>query len=207
MHKEAQNIEKSVERGRTYNNSTRQNPHCPREARMEGGHKGCVFVCVNDKVLLLHTHVSAFLFFAITVTFPKEGDQGPNNIPADVVFVIKYKNHPRFTRKGNDLHHTADVKLADALCGCGISLLTLDGRDITIPVNDVITPSYTKRVEREGMPHSKNTKEKGDLILHFNLIFPRNLSQKQKQLVRAGLNNDNNNNNDNILYIVVNNCI
>eukprot|EP00056_Hartaetosiga_gracilis_P011178 m.167645 g.167645 ORF g.167645 m.167645 type:complete len:332 (-) comp13464_c2_seq17:2086-3081(-) len=159
----------------------------------------------RDKILTVH--VKPGWKEGTKVTFPKEGDQGPNNIPADVVFVIKYKNHPRFTRKGNDLHHTADVKLADALCGCGISLLTLDGRDITIPVNDVITPSYTKRVEREGMPHSKNTKEKGDLILHFNLIFPRNLSQKQKQLVRAGLNNDNNNNNDNILYIVVNNCI
>eukprot|EP00055_Hartaetosiga_balthica_P011924 m.55952 g.55952 ORF g.55952 m.55952 type:complete len:321 (+) comp7780_c0_seq2:140-1102(+) len=121
------------------------------------------------------------------VTFPKEGDQGPNNIPADVVFVIKYKSHPRFSRKGNDLHHTAEVQLADALCGCGISLLTLDGRDITIPVNDVITPTYTKRVEREGMPHSKNKKEKGDMIIHFNVVFPRNLSQKQKQLVRAGL--------------------
>ena len=33
------------------------------------------------------------------VTFPKEGDQGPNNIPADVVFVIKYKEHPRFVRE------------------------------------------------------------------------------------------------------------
>lgn len=59
------------------------------------------------------------------VTFPKEGDQGPNNIPADVVFVIRYKDHPRFKRKGNDLIHVTRVKLADALCGCSISLLTL----------------------------------------------------------------------------------
>ena len=33
------------------------------------------------------------------ITFPKEGDQGPNNIPADVVFVLEYLEHPRFVRK------------------------------------------------------------------------------------------------------------
>lgn len=65
------------------------------------------------------------------VTFPKEGDQGPNNIPADVVFVIKYKEHPRFQRQGNNLIHTAQVSLADALCGCFVELMTLG--EATLP--------------------------------------------------------------------------
>lgn len=29
------------------------------------------------------------------VTFPQEGDQGPNKIPADIVFILKDKSHPR----------------------------------------------------------------------------------------------------------------
>ena len=121
------------------------------------------------------------------VTFPKEGDQGPNNIPADVVFVIKYKDHPRFVRKGNDLIHTTRVKLADALCGCSISLLTLDGRQLSIPVNDVITPSYEKRVPNEGMPHTRDPSKRGDLIIKFEIIFPSSLSDEHKRLIRAGL--------------------
>ncbi|EGD76835.1 hypothetical protein PTSG_08182 [Salpingoeca rosetta] len=121
------------------------------------------------------------------VTFPKEGDQGPNNIPADVVFVIKYRDHPRFRRKGNDLIHTTRVKLSDALCGCGISLLTLDGRQLNIPVNDVITPAYMKRVPGEGMPHSKDPATRGDLIIKFDILFPANLTDDSKRLIRAAL--------------------
>lgn len=34
------------------------------------------------------------------ITFPKEGDQDTNNIPADVVFVIKDKPHKHFKREG-----------------------------------------------------------------------------------------------------------
>ncbi|NWW85710.1 DNJB1 protein, partial [Rhynochetos jubatus] len=37
------------------------------------------------------------------ITFPKEGDQTPNNIPADVVFVLKDKPHGVFRREGSDI--------------------------------------------------------------------------------------------------------
>ena len=47
------------------------------------------------------------------VTFPKEGDQSPNKIPADIVFVIKDKPHPLFTRNGNDLHYKAKITLKE----------------------------------------------------------------------------------------------
>ena len=47
------------------------------------------------------------------ITFPKEGDQKPNNIPADIVFVIKDKPHNTFTRDGSDLRYKANVSLRD----------------------------------------------------------------------------------------------
>ena len=45
------------------------------------------------------------------VTFPREGDQGPDHIPADIVFVIKDKPHTTFTRNGSDLKYTAKISL------------------------------------------------------------------------------------------------
>ena len=74
------------------------------------------------------------------ITFPKDGDQGPNIIPADVVFVVKYQPHPIFTREGDNLVHVAKISLCDALVGCIIELPTLDGRRINIPVNDTVCP-------------------------------------------------------------------
>lgn len=47
------------------------------------------------------------------VTFPKEGDQTPNNIPADVVFVIKDKAHPLFKRDGSDIKYKARIGLRE----------------------------------------------------------------------------------------------
>ncbi len=47
------------------------------------------------------------------VTFPKEGDQTPNNVPADIVFVIKDKPHSTFKRDGSDLRYKARIGLRE----------------------------------------------------------------------------------------------
>jgi len=47
------------------------------------------------------------------ITFPKEGDQTPRNIPADVVFVVKDKAHRVFKREGSDIVYTAKISLRD----------------------------------------------------------------------------------------------
>ena len=45
------------------------------------------------------------------ITFPKEGDQSPYSEPADVVFIVKEKPHPIFTRDGADLRFKAVIGL------------------------------------------------------------------------------------------------
>lgn len=47
------------------------------------------------------------------ITFPKEGDETPTNIPADVVFVLKDKPHPVFRREGSDIIYTGKISLRD----------------------------------------------------------------------------------------------
>ena len=47
------------------------------------------------------------------ITFPKEGDQSPNKIPADIVFVVKDKPHQTFTRSGSDLKYKATLGLKE----------------------------------------------------------------------------------------------
>lgn len=47
------------------------------------------------------------------VTFQKEGDQSPNRIPADIVFIIKDKPDSRFKREGVDVKHTARITLRE----------------------------------------------------------------------------------------------
>ncbi|KAK7478916.1 hypothetical protein BaRGS_00029897 [Batillaria attramentaria] len=121
------------------------------------------------------------------ITFPKEGDQGPNNVPADIVFIVKDKPHPRFKREGLNLIHTAKVPLGQALTGCTVDITTLDERILHIPINDIVKPGYKKIVPTEGMPLSSDPTQKGDLIIDFNIEFPRSLTPEKKDLCRKAL--------------------
>lgn len=49
---------------------------------------------IEDKVLTIN--IKPGWKSGTKITFPKEGDQNPGRIPADIVFVIKDKPHPRF---------------------------------------------------------------------------------------------------------------
>lgn len=121
------------------------------------------------------------------VTFPKEWDQTPNSIPADVVFVIKYKPHALFTREGNNLVYTAAISLSNALAGCIMEIQTLDGRCLNIRINDVVHPAYEKRVPGEGMPVKADGATKGDMIIRFKIQYPTSISEEKKILIRQAL--------------------
>ncbi|KAJ7541950.1 hypothetical protein O6H91_10G082700 [Diphasiastrum complanatum] len=114
------------------------------------------------------------------ITFPEKGNEQPNVLPADVIFVIDEKPHAVFKRDGNDLILTQKVSLADALTGCTVTLNTLDGRTLTIPITDIITPGYDKVVPREGMPFAKEPGNRGNLRIKFDVRFPSRLSTEQK---------------------------
>ncbi|XWS54134.1 hypothetical protein CRYUN_Cryun10bG0062500 [Craigia yunnanensis] len=82
------------------------------------------------------------------ITFAEKGNEQPNVIPADLVFIIDEKPHSVFTRDGNDLTVSQKISLAEALTGYIIHLTTLDGRNLTIPINNVIHPKYEEVVPK-----------------------------------------------------------
>lgn len=118
------------------------------------------------------------------ITFPREGDQSPNTIPADIVFIIKDKPHQFFKRDGCDLIYNANISLKEALLGATIQVPTLDGRKKQIQMtNEIINPQTEKRIAGEGLPYPKLTSKKGDIIVKFDIKFPDSLSQMQREMV------------------------
>ncbi|KAI5623471.1 dnaJ-like subfamily B member 1, partial [Silurus asotus] len=117
------------------------------------------------------------------ITFPKEGDQTPNNIPADVVFIVKDKPHPVFRRDGSDIVYPAKVSLKEALCGCTVKAPTLDKRTITLPIEDIIRPGMKRRITGEGLPFPKRPERRGDLIVEFDVKFPERLTREAKNSI------------------------
>mmetsp|Transcript_42513 Transcript_42513/g.98542 ORF Transcript_42513/g.98542 Transcript_42513/m.98542 type:complete len:338 (-) Transcript_42513:96-1109(-) len=120
------------------------------------------------------------------VTFSGEGDEiGSSGRAQDVVFVIREKKHATFTREGSNLLHHARIPLVDALTGSKIDVPSLDNRILRVNVRDIVTSSYTKVVKGEGMPSSKQPGVKGDLVITFDVYFPKTLDEDTKAQIKA----------------------
>jgi len=115
------------------------------------------------------------------ITFPREGDQIPGKIPADIVFVIRDTPHPLFVRDGVDLRYNCKVTLKTALCGGRVDIQTLTGEWIQVELSsEVMTPHSVKTVPGQGLPLPKEPCKRGNLLISFDIQFPEYLSQTMK---------------------------
>lgn len=118
------------------------------------------------------------------ITFNQEGDQSPNALAADVIFIIKDKPHPYFKRDGSDIKYTAKISLKEALsCNSVIRVPTLDGEAVTITIKEVVRPNTVKRLTGRGLPLIKEPRKRGDLIVNFDIQFPTTLPEANRQLI------------------------
>lgn len=113
------------------------------------------------------------------ITFPKEGDEGHNRIPADIVFIIRDKPHPIFRREGCDIHYTAKITLKQALCGATLQLPQLQGPPLMFSSGgEILKPQTVKFIFDHGLPYPKNPTQRGAYCLHFDIEFPDKLSAR-----------------------------
>lgn len=141
----------------------------------------CSELKLREKVLSIP--IKPGMYQNTEIKFKEEGDQGPTRIPADVIFITEDRPHEDFVRSGlSDLLMIRTVTLEEALCGIMITVTTLDNRTLRIKITDVITPTYEKVIEDEGLPIPACPKRaKGNLIIRFNVTFPVYLSKRAKQ--------------------------
>ncbi|VDP19033.1 unnamed protein product [Echinostoma caproni] len=115
------------------------------------------------------------------ITFQREGDENPNgNIPADVIFTVKDRTHKHFKREGADVRYIARISLKKALCGGTITVPTIDERQVTLTLTDVVKPRGTRRITGQGLPYVKEPNRRGDIIVEFQIVFPDTLAPSQK---------------------------
>ncbi|KAH8740978.1 heat shock 40 kDa protein [Cryptosporidium ryanae] len=122
------------------------------------------------------------------LTYSGEGDQeSPGGIPGDLVLIIQTKSHQRFTRDDCHLIMKVTVPLIRALTGFTCPVTTLDNRNLQIPIKEIVNPKTRKIVPNEGMPIKNQPGQKGDLIIEFDISFPKSLTNEQKKLIREAL--------------------
>ena len=112
------------------------------------------------------------------------GNEEPGIIPADIVFVVKTKEHDRFRRENDDLHITVNITLLEALTGGEIVINHLDGTQLRKRLNGIVTANTIDRINGKGMPIRKYPGQYGDLLVHYNIQHPTYLSDEQKQQLK-----------------------
>lgn len=119
------------------------------------------------------------------IRFKGEANEADGKLPGDIIFSIKTKQHNNFFREGDNLIHKTDVTLSNALSGSRLEFHVplIAGGNKQIFINQqIISPETEIRIANEGLPNSKNKSTRGDLIIRFNIIFPKNLNDN---VVRA----------------------
>lgn len=115
------------------------------------------------------------------------GCSEPNVQPGDVVFVLEQKPHKLFKRIGNDLIMDKEISLTEALCGFSFNIKHLDDRTLQVnhPAGQVIKPDAWLCINEEGMPIHGRPFQKGNLYIHFSVVFPDTLDEVQVDGLRA----------------------
>lgn len=81
---------------------------------------------------------------------------------------------------------THPTPLYNALTGVVIPLEMPDGRMVHVSVEEVIDCNYVKVLKGDGMLNKANN-TRGDVIVTFEIQFPRKLNQFQKDLLDMAL--------------------
>lgn len=113
-----------------------------------------------------------------------EGEAGlRGGPPGDLYIFLSIEPHELFQRDGADLFCRVPIQMTTAALGGQIEVPTISGDSAQIRIPEGTQSGHEFRVHGKGMPvlRSKTT---GDLYVQVEVETPKNLTRKQKELLR-----------------------
>jgi DnaJ family protein B protein 4 len=89
-----------------------------------------------------------------------------------------------FTREGDDIVHTVELDLKEALTGWQRTVTTIDQKQLSIEKAGPTQPGSSDSYPSLGMPISKKPGQRGNFIVKYTVKFPTSLTAAQKQKLR-----------------------
>ncbi|MEJ5869179.1 DnaJ C-terminal domain-containing protein [Pseudokineococcus sp. 5B2Z-1] len=112
----------------------------------------------------------------------KGASGGPGVPPGDLVITVAVRQHPVFTREGDDLRVTLPVTFAEAALGADVEAPTLDGGTVRLRVPPGTPSGRVLRARGRGVTTAKRT---GDLLVTLQVVVPQRLSDEARAAVEA----------------------
>jgi molecular chaperone DnaJ len=101
--------------------------------------------------------------------------------PGDLYVLLRVREDERFVRDGSDLISAVDVPAPAAALGTSVTVETLDGAEV-VEVPAGTQPSTVVTLRGKGMP-SLGRGRRGDHRVVLNVVVPRNLDSRQRELL------------------------
>ncbi|MCJ7593605.1 MAG: HSP40/DnaJ peptide-binding protein, partial [Desulfobacterales bacterium] len=113
-----------------------------------------------------------------------KGQAGPYGGPkGDLYILIKVLDHPVFSREGDDLHLTREIKFSEALSGTEIDVPTIDQKTLRLKIPPGTQSNAKFRLKGCGMPHM-NGPGQGDIYVKVTIAVPAKINKRQKALLK-----------------------
>ena len=119
-----------------------------------------------------------------SMTLRAQGDAGRNGGPnGDLYVTVKVGKHNIFNRDGMNIYCDIPVTFAEATLGAKINIPTLEGTEEYI-IPEGTQPGTVFTLKNRGVTEIRGSR-RGNLVFRANVEVPKNLSDKQKELLKA----------------------
>ncbi len=109
------------------------------------------------------------------------GQAGPTGERGDLYVTFEVGKHPRFRRKGNDIHLTEEIDVFEALFGTDRRIPTPYGQHLKLTIPAGTQPGEKLRLKKQGVETEDG---QGDLYVEMDVNIPDDLTDEQRKTLR-----------------------
>ena len=145
--------------------------------------KKCGGVGKQRRNRTLKVNIPAGIDDGQSIRLSGQGGAGVNGGPSgDVIVTISIRPHPIFTRDGSDVICEIPISFTQAALGDTLQVPTIDGK-IEYNIPEGTQTGTVFRMRGKGI-QNVNGRGRGDQYVRVNIEVPKNLTHKQKELLR-----------------------
>ncbi len=130
----------------------------------------------------IHVNIPAGIDDGQVLTLTGQGNAGERGgSPGDLLLYISVRPHKLFRREGVNLYIDMPISFGQAALGSELEVPTLTG-SVKYKIAPGTQTGTVFRLRDQGIPYLRQNK-KGDLFVKMNVVIPRKLTEKQKELI------------------------
>ncbi len=160
-------------------------PHCHGEGKIiKEPCNDCRGTGMVRKNKTVEVQIPAGIDNSQTIQLSGKGEAGLKGGPnGDLLLTVRVRPHDIFKRQGNDVYIDMPVSFVEAALGATVKVPTIDGKYVELNIPEGTQMGTRFRMKGKGIPFLRS-KSRGDQYVTVSVEVPRNLSSKQKELLR-----------------------